>query len=75
MKTYLKIQFSSEGSKPSIVIKRLEDLGWRPVVGEYDFVMESGLGEGVGASFRNRLDELQAALKGTGVRFAVFSTP
>jgi hypothetical protein len=35
---------------------------------------ESGPGEGVGASFRKMLDELQAALCGTGARFAVYST-
>ena len=74
MKTYLKIQFSSDGAKPSHIIKRLEDMGWRPVVGEYDFMKESGLGEGVGASFRNMLDELQGALKGTGASFTVYST-
>ena len=39
MKTYLKLQFSSEGELPSVIIKKLEEQGWRPIVGDRDFVM------------------------------------
>jgi len=74
VKTYMKLVFSSEGAKPSEVIRRLEDLGWKPVIGEHDFVLESGPGEGVGESFRRMLDKLQEALRGTDVRFTVYST-
>ncbi|MFH0815967.1 MAG: hypothetical protein V1934_04030 [Methanobacteriota archaeon] len=74
MKTYLKLEFSSEGAKPSEVIKRLEELDWKPVIGEYDFVLEAGPGEGVGESFRRMLDKLQDALRGTNVRFTLYST-
>jgi hypothetical protein len=74
VKTYLKLEFSSEGAKPSDIIKRLEDLGWKPVIGEYDFVMEAGPGEGVGESFRKMLDKLQDALRCMAVRFTVYST-
>jgi hypothetical protein len=74
VKTYLKLEFSSEGARPSDVIKRLEELGWKPVIGEYDFVMEAGPGEGVGESFRRMLDKLQETLRGTNVRFTVYST-
>ncbi len=74
MKTYIKIQFSSEGAKPSEIIKRLEASGWRPVIGEHDFMRECGPGEGVGESFRRMLDELQESLRGTGARFKVYST-
>ena len=56
MKTYLKLQFSSEGDLPSQIIKKLEDQGWRPIVGERDFVMDWGMGESVGASYLNKLD-------------------
>jgi hypothetical protein len=59
MRTYLKIQFHSEGELPSKIIRDLEMLGWKPVIGEYDFVLEGGFGEGVGTSFLKRIDELQ----------------
>ena len=74
MKTYLKLQFSSEGELPSKVIKKLENLGWRPIVGERDFVMDWGMGESVGASYLKKLDELHIALKGTQVRYTLYST-
>ncbi|MBI5000434.1 MAG: hypothetical protein HZB92_02755 [Euryarchaeota archaeon] len=75
MKTYLKIHFSSEGSAPSDVISKLEKLGWKPVIGEYDFMMESGLGEGVGESYKRMVDKLHEALKGANVRYSLYSRP
>ena len=75
MKTYIKMQFSSEGMDPSKIIKILEDLGWKPVVGEYDFMYESSLSEGISNSFKNMVDELNNALKGTGVRYSLYSFP
>ena len=74
MKTYLKLQFSSEGDLPSQIIKRLETLGWRPIVGNRDFVRDWGMGESVGASYLNKLDDLHKALKGTQVRYTVYSS-
>ena len=73
MKTYLKIQFHSEGAPPSEVIKRLEKLGWKPIRGDYDFVMEGGLGEGLGQSFRDMIDQLHDTLDGTDVRYTLYS--
>jgi len=73
LKTYLKIEFSSEGPPPSGIIKKLEDAGWRPVIGQYDFVMEGGLGEGVGDSYRRMIDQLTETLRGTKVRFHLHS--
>ncbi|MCK5309428.1 MAG: hypothetical protein KAJ64_02165 [Thermoplasmata archaeon] len=75
MKTYIKMQFSSEGMDPSKIIKILEDLGWKTVVGEYDFMYESSLSEGLGDSFKNMIDELNNELKGTGVRYSLYSFP
>lgn len=74
MKTYLKLQFSSEGELPSVVIKKLEDQGWRPIVGEKDFVMDWGIGESIGNSYVKKLDALHVALKGTGVRYTLYSS-
>jgi len=73
MKTYLKIEFSSEGAPPSEIIKRLENEGWKPVIGEYDFVLEGGPGEGVGESYRRMVDKLVETLRGTRVRFSLYS--
>lgn len=74
MKTYLKLQFSCEGEQPSSIIKKLEDQGWRPIVGEKDFVMDWGIGENVGNSYLKKLDNLHKALKGTGVRYTLYSS-
>lgn len=73
MKTYLKIQFHSEGATPSEIIEKLEKIGWRPVLGEYDFVLEAGLGEGVGPTYRKLMDGLHNALKGTNVGYSLYS--
>ena len=75
MKTYIKIQFSVDGADPSKIIGILEDLGWKSVVGEYDFVMEGAFGEGIGSSFKQMIDEITRSLKGTGVRFSLYSFP
>jgi hypothetical protein len=74
MKTYLKLQFSCEGESPSIIIKKLEEQGWRPIVGERDFVMNWGMGESVGSAYLNKLDELHLILEGTGVRYTLYSS-
>ena len=74
MKTYLKLQFSSEGDFPSQIIKKLEKQGWRPIVGERDFVMDWGIGESVGASYLKKLDDLHRALNGTLVRYTLYSS-
>jgi hypothetical protein len=73
MKTYLKIQFHSDGDNPSIVIDKLEKIGWKPVMGDYDFVMEGGFGEGVGPSYKKLSDLLHETLKDTGVRYSLYS--
>ena len=74
MKTYLKLQFSSDGELPSVVIKKLEKQGWRSIVGEKDFVMDWGIGETIGNSYLQKLDDLHKCLKGTGVSYQLFSS-
>lgn len=75
MKTYIKIQFSADGEDPSRIIDIFEELGWKPVVGEYDFVMNGGFGESIGTNFRKMIDELNRALKGTGIHYSLYSFP
>ncbi len=74
MKTYLKLQFSSEGELPSKIIKKLEEQGWRPILGERDFVMNWGFGENIGTAYLDKLDELHKILKDTGVRYTLYSS-
>lgn len=40
MITYLTLTFSSEGAKPSQIISALEDIGFKPSTGFYDFQYE-----------------------------------
>ena len=40
MKSYLTIYLSSEGAAPSEVVERLMRMGFQPIAGEHDFVIE-----------------------------------
>jgi len=42
MKTYLKIMFTSDGSAPSDIITELIKLGFKAIVGYYDFEYDWG---------------------------------
>ncbi len=39
MKTFIKLQFNSEGDPPLEIIKKLKEAGFTPVVGEQDFAV------------------------------------
>lgn len=67
IKTYIKLQFDSGGAKPSEVIRRLKEAGCSPIIGDFDF--EKSLKQG--KSLFDALDEIHAALKGTGVKYSV----
>jgi len=38
MKTYLTVTFDSEGGKPSEIVDKLAQMGFKPTQGNYDFV-------------------------------------
>ncbi|MCD6461325.1 MAG: hypothetical protein J7L61_01105 [Thermoplasmata archaeon] len=40
MKTYLKLHFNSEGKNPLDIIRMVKEVGFVPMVGDYDFVIE-----------------------------------
>ncbi len=68
MKTYITLWFNSEGIPPSQVIKKLEDIGFRPVKGNYD--MEYDWGRPVTVEEVLDLgDRVQALLKDAAVLF------
>ncbi len=70
MKTFIKVQLDSEGATFSDVAEVLEDIGFRPIQGEYDFSYEWDKH----ASVKDSLwfaDRIQTALKGMGVWFRI----
>jgi tellurite resistance-related uncharacterized protein len=70
MKTYIKVQLDSEGSTFSEVAEVLEDLGFKPVQGEYDFVYNWDKH----ATVKDSLwfaDRIQMALRGMDVWFRI----
>ena len=73
MKTYLLLQFDSEGAAYSEVAELLEDLGFRPESGGYDFVYDWGRAATVRESLEFA-DRVQAALRGSRVGFRLEST-
>jgi hypothetical protein len=40
MISYLVVSFSSEGASPSAVVTRLQNVGFKPTKGNYDFIYE-----------------------------------
>ena len=38
MKTYVEILHSADGEKVSIIFEKMKDLGFKPALGEHDFV-------------------------------------
>lgn len=70
MKTYLKLSFSSEGEKPSAIVDRLCNLGFRPTQGNYDLVYDWDKE----ATIKDIIwfgDKIQSTLKGAKVGFQI----
>jgi hypothetical protein len=72
MKTYLLVQLDSEGATYSEVAEVLEDMGFRPHQGGYDFVYDWARDATVKDSLQFA-DRIQAALRGKAVHFRVES--
>lgn len=68
METYLRVTFSSEGSKPSEIAERLHSLGFKPTQGNYDFVYD-WKGEAALDDAMDLADQLTQSLKGYHVLF------
>ncbi len=66
METYLRVTFSSDGARPSEVATRLEQFGFVPTQGNYDFVYDWN-----GGATRTQLidlyDQVGHLLQGYGV--------
>ena len=48
LRTYMKVFFNSEGASPAEVVEKMKSMGWKTVVGDYDFVWEGGVSDSVG---------------------------
>lgn len=67
IKTYIRVELSSEGESPKQVIERMRKMGAVPVVGDYDFEMDLEDDE----RLFDKLDEIHRALKGSSVRYTL----
>lgn len=67
MKLFIKLRFNSEGSSPLDVVKSMKDIGFSPVFGDYDFVIQFEDPEEYGRI----VTKLQSALKGTSVYYSL----
>ena len=68
MKMYVKVMFSSEGASPIALINTMADLGFHPVMGEYDFFFEL---EAKPANYKDTLARLHEQLKGLKVMYSI----
>lgn len=71
MKLYIKIYFNSESISPLEIIKSIKDMGFEPVVGDFDFVKSFETPEEYGIL----VEELHETLQGTGTYYRLNTTP
>jgi len=68
MKMYVRVTFNSEGASPIALINAMADLGFHPVMGEYDFYYEV---EETPTNYRETLKRLHEHLKGLKVMYSL----
>lgn len=69
MKLYIELYFSSDGTEPMKVIKKLKDIGFDPVVGEYDFAKDYETPD----EYSQIVDKLARSLRDTGVNYRLIT--
>jgi len=67
IKTYIRVEISSEGESPVQIIERMRKIGAVPVVGDYDF--ELTVPDDV--KIFDKLEEIHRTLSGSKVRYTV----
>jgi hypothetical protein len=67
IRTYIRVELSSEGESPKQVIDRMRKIGAVPVVGDYDFELPLGDDQ----RLFDRLEEIHHTLRGANVRYTV----
>ena len=68
MKLYVRVIFNSEGASPIELIRVMSELGFQPVMGEFDFYYEL---EGKPAKYRETLRQLHERLRGLKVMYTI----
>ena len=70
MKVFIKLFFSTEGPNPVEILKKVKELGFQPVFGNYDLVKEvSEIDE-----YMSLVKNLHTKLRGTKVLYNLYST-
>ena len=67
IRTYIRVELSSEGESPKLVVERMRRIGALPVVGDYDFELPLGDDE----RLFDKLEQIHNSLRGAGVRYTV----
>lgn len=67
IKTYIRVELSSEGESPKEVVERMRSIGATPVVGDFDFELDIGDDE----RLFDKLEDIHHALRGSSVRYSV----
>ncbi len=70
MISYLTVTFNSEGSMPSEIVTRLQNIGFKPTKGNYDFIYEWDGGAKVEDAIW-LADKVHQTLKGMNVQFQI----
>lgn len=69
--TYVEMTFNSEGKSAVEVIKILDELGFKPMRGQHDFVYDWGSDEPTMDQIKSLLEKLHSRLKGAHVLYQV----
>lgn len=67
IKTFVRIELSSDGESPKQVVERMRQIGAMPVVGDFDFELELGDDE----RLFDKLEDIHHVLRGSGARYSV----
>jgi len=69
MKLMVKLQFSTDGAKPLDVVSKLQEAGFIPEVGDYDFSFTFDTPDDYGFL----TNKLHSTLQGTKVRYELYT--
>lgn len=67
IKTFIRVELSSEGESPRQVIERMRKIGAVPLVGDYDFELSLDDDE----RLFDKLEDIHRALKGANIRYTI----
>jgi len=65
MRLYIQLYFDSNGTNPLEVLDQMKELGFDPVVGDYDFAKDYESPD----EYKKIIGDINDALQGTGVRY------